>query len=576
MTMKQFKVFYSWQSDLPGSTNRNFIEKCINEAVNNCNSVIDGIEIVADRDTKGITGSPNISQTIFSKIDSCDLFIADVSIVNAYSILEATDKNIDLVSKTNESQEADQNTQKVRYTPNPNVLIELGYAVKCLGWERVICFINTDCGNISKLPFDLEHQRVTPYSLANEEKGRVKKKLRAIVCDTILELSKMGPVKKKGNAYHKIGSYNQETHAIDSELVPYDVRNLKWIDTWFSGKKKYAVDLIECIKSCKVSLKTETKEIVTKENDPYGFYSRPEICKAIEKMQIASLSKFNCMIPYSISESDQDLIIELSNKYLDVKQDTFNEEFFNLGNMQEPPLKIYTAFGHFAQEKEGTEEEKLKDKAIQKLKNTLIEIRNLDLYLKTYDDVLLFPLAIENISEIADEDLDIIISIDNSLENIELITPTKEFIYSEIRREAASIYQAGFPKDLLLMQEDANIKYDDNEHFNFIPSYENDYGLPLLGYKHNVTDQDYENSIQEYIATPISDNEYEFSLNELRAGEKKWLGGIIALRSMTDVNRVIMRYRIVSKKTDGTVCGELVYDKNNKCSKLVTKIPRGT
>ena len=98
--------------------------------------------------------------------------------------------------------------------------------------------------------------------------------------------------------------------------------------------------------------------------------------------------------------------------------------------------------------------------------------------------------------------------------------------------------------------------------FNFTLN-ENDYGLPLLGYKRNVTDQDYENSIQKYIATPISDNKYEFFLKGLRASEKKWLGGMIILRKMPDLDRVVMRYRIVSKKTDGTVSGELVYKQNN-------------
>ena len=233
-----------------------------------------------------------------------------------------------------------------------------------------------------------------------------------------------------------------------------------------------------------------------------------------------------------------------------------------MGNLKEPSFIFSNPFGQFEQEKEGTDAEIKKDIKIQELKNVLIEIRNLDLYLKTFDDVLLFPLAIENISEIADEDMDIIISIDNTLERIELITPTKEFIYSEIRGEAASIYQADFPKDLLLMQENANIKYEENEHFNFTP-YENDYRLPFLGYKRNVTDQDYENSIKEYIATPISDNEYEFFLKGLRASEKKWLGGIIILRKKQDMDKVVMRYRIVSKKTDGTVSGELVYKKNN-------------
>ena len=52
-----------------------------------------------DRDTKGNNGSPDITATIFDKIDKCVLFVCDVSIVNS---------NAD-----------------GRKMPNPNVLVEL-------------------------------------------------------------------------------------------------------------------------------------------------------------------------------------------------------------------------------------------------------------------------------------------------------------------------------------------------------------------------------------------------------------------------------------------------------------------
>ena len=81
-----------------------------------------GTEMTADKDTQGRTGSPDIVQSIFSKIDACDLFIADVSIVNKYASLDGAEG------------------KPVKYSPNPNVLIELGYAVKVLGWDRVICW----------------------------------------------------------------------------------------------------------------------------------------------------------------------------------------------------------------------------------------------------------------------------------------------------------------------------------------------------------------------------------------------------------------------------------------------------
>ena len=48
----------------------------------------DTVDIEADRDTKGEFGSPDIAQIIFSKIDDCDIFIADVSAVCQYETID--------------------------------------------------------------------------------------------------------------------------------------------------------------------------------------------------------------------------------------------------------------------------------------------------------------------------------------------------------------------------------------------------------------------------------------------------------------------------------------------------------
>lgn len=135
-------VFFSWQSDLPNKTNRNLIESSIKKAIKNTGqkNVFSPITEV-DRDTKGVLGSPDIVDSILSKIDKCGLFIADISIIN---------QNID-----------------GKKTPNPNVLFELGYAVKSLGWERIVCVFNSDFGNISDLPFDLRNRRILTYETTN-------------------------------------------------------------------------------------------------------------------------------------------------------------------------------------------------------------------------------------------------------------------------------------------------------------------------------------------------------------------------------------------------------------------------
>ena len=142
-------IFFSWQSDLPNKTNRNLIENSIKLALKKMNqdspySLITEI----DRDTKGVLGSPDIVDSILTKIDKCSLFIADISIINS--------------------------SLNGKRTPNPNVLFELGYAVKCLGWDRVICVFNSDFGDVSELPFDLRNRRILTYETSNISETRKK------------------------------------------------------------------------------------------------------------------------------------------------------------------------------------------------------------------------------------------------------------------------------------------------------------------------------------------------------------------------------------------------------------------
>ena len=74
-------VFYSWQSDLPNSTNRGFIQTALENAAAaiTADDTV-AVEPVVDRDTQGVPGSPDIASTIFSKITASDVFVADVSI----------------------------------------------------------------------------------------------------------------------------------------------------------------------------------------------------------------------------------------------------------------------------------------------------------------------------------------------------------------------------------------------------------------------------------------------------------------------------------------------------------------
>lgn len=172
-------IFYSWQSDLPNNENRGFIESCISAAIKELNKMEEfHLELNLDRDTKNELGTPDIVNTIFSKIERSKLFIADISIINKDS--------------------------GDRKTPNPNVLLELGYAAKVLGWEKVICIFNTDYGDFSELPFDLRFRRPLSYSLKGKDRQEVKKFVTRVISQTINDLYTKGLLDDELNDYLKM------------------------------------------------------------------------------------------------------------------------------------------------------------------------------------------------------------------------------------------------------------------------------------------------------------------------------------------------------------------------------------
>jgi len=172
-------IFYSWQSDLPNNSNRGFLETCLNNVPKELVSIAPfSIEFTIDRDTKDETGTPDITQSIFKKIDKTKIFIADISIINTES--------------------------SGRKTPNPNVLIELGFAAKSIGWERVICIYNLDYGSLSDLPFDLRQRRPLTYSLKDQNKSELRKKITKVIAKTILKLHDRGLIIDNVDDYLKV------------------------------------------------------------------------------------------------------------------------------------------------------------------------------------------------------------------------------------------------------------------------------------------------------------------------------------------------------------------------------------
>lgn len=147
-------IFYAWQSDTPAALNHRFNRDAAQQAIDKLKAdaeldeadAFDRLEL--DHDTKGVPGSPNVAETICRKIDACTLFIGDVTTFGEY---------------------ARRSDGAVKKTANANVLIELGYARRSKGVERIVTVQNRAFGSPDDLPFDLKYLRhPIQYTLADE------------------------------------------------------------------------------------------------------------------------------------------------------------------------------------------------------------------------------------------------------------------------------------------------------------------------------------------------------------------------------------------------------------------------
>src|SRR4030042_45383 len=167
MSEKNFVVFYAWQSDSPAKVNRNFIESALETSIKEVekSGVVDSSPRL-DKDTKDVSGIPEIANTILQKIQSADAFLADLTYVGG--VFEESGKPAGDV------------------IPNPNVMIELGYALAELGCERIVTVINTHYGSQEKLPFDLQNRRwPIDYNLAPDAKGDTPKQQKQKLVEAI-------------------------------------------------------------------------------------------------------------------------------------------------------------------------------------------------------------------------------------------------------------------------------------------------------------------------------------------------------------------------------------------------------
>lgn len=163
------KIFWSWQSDTHRPSGQYFVRDLLREVVKGLSSVeaaeaaerddeehpeetgSDADELLpedgrihVDHDTFGVSGSPRIADKILEKIREAAVFVADITPI-------AT-------------------TKGGKRVPNPNVMLELGYALKVMDVERIILIGNQRFGAaLDHMPFDLKAWRKPIFYKLGEE-----------------------------------------------------------------------------------------------------------------------------------------------------------------------------------------------------------------------------------------------------------------------------------------------------------------------------------------------------------------------------------------------------------------------
>lgn len=187
-TSKQ-KIFYSWQSD--EKPIRNKFKKALEIVVRGIGEEVEEANRPElDSDTQGSHGSVNILDTILKKIDQCSVFVADVTPVSSVGN---------------------------KLLPNPNVMAELGYALKsknesCL---FVYCY-DPRPRKAMNMPFDISGRSLLQFSTDSKPTEIAKVLLPRI--RGILATSNMSPSDWYPHIYVSGASFHRWADGVTADL----------------------------------------------------------------------------------------------------------------------------------------------------------------------------------------------------------------------------------------------------------------------------------------------------------------------------------------------------------------------
>lgn len=427
------------------------------------------------------------------------------------------------------------------------MLLELGYAVKTLGWERVICLCNIDYGD--EYPFDVAHNRITDFSLEGKNKKEVKGDLAKIIFINIRDIRKHPLRAKTGVATHIVGSYGFDSHKVTNALVPIEI----------SKQESYVLHTKELLNEAN-TLYTEIQELTNRiraamvEEDKIQV-DLPEQSKLTNKTQSQLSDDVR-----ALTESYKATEVPAVWNYVDddkarIKQwlgKDVSDEFFYMGGLKKGVQLLSNATYS------GTDDEKTKREKLEALSYKLLLLDIRTIYLMTFEGMYFIPLAIQNISSMQDTKIRVVVSVKTG----EIVEPDEHLIYEKYEglqgclcRNDDDGKQIGMIGELFALSEDGVIHTEsapfDSSTYIPKPPIFNGYG-----FSHPAkTDEDYKQELKEFIASTSGAKYYEFDISTLRPGECKWLCRGILVRPVD--GKVTVHYQIHSSCSTGDLYGIL-------------------
>lgn len=213
--MEKVNLFFSWQSDVP-SIKVNISDN-IKKAIREYNQEQTDYEVMYTTDNRGEAQHDKIEDNVLANIKNSAIFVADITPLICY--------------------------KEKKYLLNPNVLIELGFAMRQMNIGKQIVLVAKSYADIpqidiTKLPFDINHNSIKLNPDSNYFKHRISDCCKYLQQNGIREV-KQNIIDHDAITFKSFDS--QINQDVVEEMIEWIGANLK-VSTWWYDKMDFIVN----------------------------------------------------------------------------------------------------------------------------------------------------------------------------------------------------------------------------------------------------------------------------------------------------------------------------------------------